>query len=341
MNKLLIVILTFTLLIEGCSTPKANKKSNNDLNKMEFVVSKIKNEKDGQTISMKDEKGGKYITIISPANGNFVKLKIGDKISLVAKEIMESNPVQIISKDIKVLSSISSNNIEYEKVEEEIYWIDARKTTGYNMHGNPTECFNYQKGNSSIKASDWKILCDNITHFDYVEGYFYKIKVLKKWLKNHKNLADRSPFDLELKTVISKEKDSTYINPIKSIISTDKNKYKVGEPIFISLELKNTANKPYTFLPWGTPIEKSFTRDCLKITKDGKTISYTGIMVKRIPPTEKDYITIKAGESVSGKANLLKGYALKNGNYKIQFKETYKGLPASNIIDITIKLKTE
>lgn len=115
------IALFLALLIMGCSTSKSNSKTSNNESRMEFTVTKIQNKKDGQTIFMDNNKGGQYITIISPANGNWIELNVGDKISLTAREIMESNPTQFISKDIKVLGSEPSSGIEYEKTEEETY----------------------------------------------------------------------------------------------------------------------------------------------------------------------------------------------------------------------------
>lgn len=236
MKQIAVVFLLLASIIAGCTAPKANNHSYDKDSRMELTVTKIQNEKDGQTLFLEDEKGGRFITIISPANGNFVELKLGDKVSLVAEEIMESDPAQIISKDIKVLGGESS------------------------------------------------------------------------------------------------------YSPIKIDISTDKETYVLNAPIMLSFEVKNTSDKPYTFLPWQTPLEKRLTSNCMQVTLNGTPISYSGIMVKRMPPTQKDSLTLLAGESSSEKINLLEGYRLlEKGKYKIQFKESYKGLPASNEIEVTIK----
>ncbi|WP_416439989.1 hypothetical protein ACH3O9_10060 [Leeuwenhoekiella sp. A16] len=134
------------------------------------------------------------------------------------------------------------------------------------------------------------------------------------------------------------EDEDTTDNSVRTTISTNKSLYRNDEAIELSLEVKNTGNKPYTFLPWGTPIENKFTGACLKVTHDNKNIDYTGIMVKRVSPTEKDYITLEAGEIAFGTVKLLDGYRFdENGVYTIQFEERYNGLPESNTIKIEIK----
>ena len=90
MKKLNVFFLLAALFMLSCSTSKKGEKSvQNKPDRMEFTVTKIQNEMDGQTIFMEDDKDGRFMTIISPANGNWIDLKIGDKISLVAEEIME------------------------------------------------------------------------------------------------------------------------------------------------------------------------------------------------------------------------------------------------------------
>lgn len=87
-----IIILVFIL---GCNSAKTE----NNI----FTVSKIQQEKDGQTLFLKDSKNKVYTTVISIPNGNFIKVNEGDRIRIEIKEILETNPLIIISKKIKVL----------------------------------------------------------------------------------------------------------------------------------------------------------------------------------------------------------------------------------------------
>lgn len=232
-NFVLIIFLFLILIFSGCSASKSNSHPSENNKQMKFVVTKVQDEKDGQTIFLNDHKGRQYITIISPVNGNWIELLEGDKISLFAEEIMKSDPPQIIAKNIKILN----------------------------------------------------------------------------------------------------RKESTCL--VK--ISTNKNIYSLGEPIILSMTVQNTSQAPYTFLPWGTPLENDFTNDCMEVKFNGAPIPYIGIMVSRIPPTEKDYVTLQFNETSTGKVKLIDGYQLsKKGLYTIQFKEAYQGLPASNILEIKI-----
>lgn len=226
---------------------------------------------------------------------------------------------------------------EYEKIEEETYWINSYQVVANKAFGIASMCLQFQKGDTLAKDGKWDVLCDQIEKFDYVEGNYYQIRILKKWLIDHESLLDRSPYDLELLTVISKEKDPQ-ASSIKVNIATDKSVYNIGERIELAMEVKNTGGKPYTFLPWGTPIEEYFTSDCLEVIYNkNEKINYSGPLAKRTPPTEKDYITLNPGKTANGKLNLLKGYKLtKKGTYTIKFNKLFR-LPESNSITIELK----
>lgn len=132
------------------------------------------------------------------------------------------------------------------------------------------------------------------------------------------------------------EENKELMRFIETKISTN-DTFKAGESIELSMKVTNIGKSKYTFLPWGTPIENSLTGDCLLVKHNNKILDYNGIMVKRVPPTKKDYVTLKHNETVAGKINILDGYNLnKNGVYTIQYKEG-KGLPESNIIEIEIR----
>lgn len=135
-----------------------------------------------------------------------------------------------------------------------------------------------------------------------------------------------------------KTEENTNMDKIKTTISTDKQIYAQEEAVLLSFEVSNTGKTPFTFLPWQTPLEKHLTGDCMNITRNETSVSYTGIMVKRRPPTEEDYLTLQSGKSTSGEINLLDSYQLtEKGTYIIQFKESYQNLPASNEVEIEVE----
>lgn len=114
-------------------------------------------------------------------------------------------------------------------------------------------------------------------------------------------------------------------------------KHLIGEPIEISMKATNKKNTSISFLPWGTPIENGLSTNCFRVQLNNEALPYVGIMVKRIAPTKKDYITLNYKESISGKINILEGYKMnKKGIYTIQYKGGV-GLAESNSIEIEIE----
>lgn len=93
--KKLTLILTAVLIFFSCSTKE---------NFSKFLITKIKPEKDGQTLFLKNDNGENFTTVISIPNGNFIEVNEGDKIRLEIKETLDKmNPPIILSKNIKVI----------------------------------------------------------------------------------------------------------------------------------------------------------------------------------------------------------------------------------------------
>lgn len=126
---------------------------------------------------------------------------------------------------------------------------------------------------------------------------------------------------------------------IQTIISTQKRKFKINEKILLNSKITNFSNSNYVFLPWGTPFEDRYTNDCLTIVHKGKTIPYSGMMVKRIPPKESDYVTVKPNTEFNKTTNILDGYQINQiGTYRVQIKRGGEKIPSSNIIEIELIL---
>ncbi|MFT6964214.1 MAG: hypothetical protein ACJAWV_003955 [Flammeovirgaceae bacterium] len=138
----------------------------------------------------------------------------------------------------------------------------------------------------------------------------------------------------------AKEQTSVNNSPkLEAIISTDKQKYQLGENISLYFEVKNNTKQTHSFCFWHTPFD-NFTSDFLKINSNGKRINYIGKIVKRMPPTKADYIKLKPGES-SKKVKIIinEGYQIvEKGTYKISFQGGYAStIENSNEIQFTIE----
>ncbi|WP_418502026.1 hypothetical protein [Flagellimonas sp.] len=90
-------ILTFVLLCAvACNAPKETEEI--------YSITGIRQEKDGKTLFLEDANGTEYTTVISIPNGNYVDVKVGDRVKLEINEVLEDmEPILIISRSVKVL----------------------------------------------------------------------------------------------------------------------------------------------------------------------------------------------------------------------------------------------
>jgi peptidyl-Lys metalloendopeptidase len=99
--------------------------------------------------------------------------------------------------------------------------------------------------------------------------------------------------------------------PFEAHISAPSTRLSHDYPYEIDFSLTNTNEQPITVSLWGTPLE--VTSNVLRadmfevVTELGVEAVYTGIVMKRIP-TPADFVTLKPGQTVNAKVDLLKGY---------------------------------
>jgi len=99
-----------------------------------------------------------------------------------------------------------------------------------------------------------------------------------------------------------------------------KGTYKSQRPVHLKVILTNTSNQNLSVLTWNTPLDDVVT-DCLEVTRNGKRVQYDGPLVKRGTPRAKDYVTIKAGQSVETKFPVSAAYdTSKPGTYEVRLK---------------------
>lgn len=163
---MLKIILTLSLSILPLSSCVVNKNSVS-LNDIEFIVTHILNESDGQTITLRDNNKNEYKTVISIANGNWIFLDIGDIITLEIEDIIDFKPQQIISKNIKI--------IRKENTDEYIECTISTEKHSYNP-GEPIELEMKVKnfGNEPFTFLPWKTPVENCFTGEFLTVVFEK-----------------------------------------------------------------------------------------------------------------------------------------------------------------------
>lgn len=108
-------------------------------------------------------------------------------------------------------------------------------------------------------------------------------------------------------------------SPFAVSVSLEKSALKGSDDVYATVTVKNTSGEPAKLLRWYAPVgemeEALFT-----ITRDGQEVEYQGAHYKRMTPTAKDYVTIKPGQSLTGRFELSGVYDLsQTGSYEVRY----------------------
>ena len=95
----------------------------------------------------------------------------------------------------------------------------------------------------------------------------------------------------------------------------------------VQFVLSNNGDTDVSVLTWETPLEAELTQDVFNLTssKNGKPnvfgdrARYTGRLIKRSHPAAKDFVTVKAGDSVSTVIALSDYYQVGDGIHDVSF----------------------
>jgi peptidyl-Lys metalloendopeptidase len=137
--------------------------------------------------------------------------------------------------------------------------------------------------------------------------------------------------------------------PTGAVVSLSANKafFDSSEQVTLHVTITNPTDTSIRVLKWFTPTE-GVTEPLFTVTLAGELVAYVGMLVKHATPTEQDYLTLAAGESLSSDVNLSAYYDLSvSGNYTVNYAvsslELYgeagnqAGSLASNTLNLSIE----
>jgi len=87
--------------------------------------------------------------------------------------------------------------------------------------------------------------------------------------------------------------------------------FKIGDSVVITWALVNNTDKAMYFLDWATPfdtIRGMLTGKSFLVLRNGEPVTYTGTLVRRNGPSERDYYMVASGSSASIGIDLAKSY---------------------------------
>ena len=130
---------------------------------------------------------------------------------------------------------------------------------------------------------------------------------------------------MSLPTTEPTKKTFSTIPYVTVTLSTDKKSFGKDEPVFIDFCIKNEGNKPVKILNWVLPNdgidESNFTYPALSVSQDGKTVPYTGKLIKYSDATDRNYRVLNPGSRLNRRVNVCNTHdCSRNGRYKIAYK---------------------
>lgn len=107
--------------------------------------------------------------------------------------------------------------------------------------------------------------------------------------------------------------------PVVSL-SVGQGDFAAAQDVLVTVTISNPTNHTVRVLKWFTPAD-GVEEPLFAVTRDGKPVAYTGAYYKRPAVTGKDYISLKAGESLTHVVNLGEYYDLtQSGQYDVFYR---------------------
>ena len=95
--------------------------------------------------------------------------------------------------------------------------------------------------------------------------------------------------------------------------------FSARDDLSVTVTLTNVSGHAVKLLKWETPVN-GLEEPLFSVTRDGVAVDYIGLHAKRAAPTEADYLTLAAGESLTRTVSLAGVYDLsQSGNYSLNY----------------------
>lgn len=100
-------------------------------------------------------------------------------------------------------------------------------------------------------------------------------------------------------------------------LSVDQSDFNSSQDVLVTVDISNPTGHTVKILKWYTPVE-GVQEPLFAVMLNGEPAAYTGAIYKRPAATGQDYITLKAGESITSVVNLGEYYDLsQTGQYDV------------------------
>jgi peptidyl-Lys metalloendopeptidase len=100
-------------------------------------------------------------------------------------------------------------------------------------------------------------------------------------------------------------------------LSLAQREFSAAQDVLVTVTISNPTNHTVRLLKWFTPAD-GVEEPLFGVTRNGEPVAYIGAHYKRPAVTGKDYISLKAGESISSTVNLADYYDFsQSGQYEV------------------------
>lgn len=100
-------------------------------------------------------------------------------------------------------------------------------------------------------------------------------------------------------------------------LSVEQGEFDSAQDVLVGVTISNPTNRTVRVLKWFTPAD-GVEESLFAVTRNGEPVAYVGAVYKRPAATGQDYISLKAGESITSTVNLGDYYDLsQSGQYEI------------------------
>jgi peptidyl-Lys metalloendopeptidase len=102
-------------------------------------------------------------------------------------------------------------------------------------------------------------------------------------------------------------------------LSVEQSAFDSKQDVLVTVTISNPTNHTIRVLKWFTPAE-DVEEPLFAVMRNGEPVAYTGAHYKRPEVTGRDYISLKAGESITSTVNLAEYYDLsESGEYEVSY----------------------
>ncbi len=100
-------------------------------------------------------------------------------------------------------------------------------------------------------------------------------------------------------------------------LSVDQGSFDSSQEVLVTVNISNPTGHTVKVLKWYTPVD-GVEESLFAVMLNGQPVAYTGAIYKRPAATGQDYISLKAGESITSVVNLGDYYDLsQSGQYEV------------------------